>query len=86
MLSSAFRQSSTAAVTTVKGQGSVLSNAASALASTSCKIRRVHQCANSGRSAGAAGASVTSPPGPALGSIDQSLALVTECSNGTNTS
>ncbi len=76
---------STAAVASVKGQGSVLSNALSALANTSVQV-------------GGAFINVpipavppvppvppvTSPPGPALGSIDQSLALVLGVANGKN--
>jgi hypothetical protein len=68
----------TASVATVKGQGSVLSNTLSALANTAIK------------QAGAyinvpATQPTTSPPGPALGSIDQSLALVMSASGGINT-
>ena len=69
---------STASVTTVKGQGSVLSNQLSALASTAVKQHGAFVNVPAVQPA-------TGPPGQALGSIDQSLALVTSASGGTNT-
>jgi hypothetical protein len=69
---------STASVGTVKGQGSVLSNQLSALASTS--VKQFGQFVNI-----PAVQPATGPPAQALGSIDQTLALVTSASGGTNT-
>jgi hypothetical protein len=68
----------TAAVATVKGQGSVLFNQLSALASTS--VKQFGQFVNI-----PAVQPATGPPAQALGSIDQTLALVTSASGGTNT-
>ena len=68
----------TASVATVKGQGSVLSNQFTALASTAVKENGAYVNVTPAQPA-------TSPPGPALGSIDQSLALVLKASGGTNT-
>ncbi len=62
----------------MKGQGSVLSNELTELASVA--IKPAGQFVNV-----PAAQPATSPPGPALGSIDQSLALVTGASGGTNT-
>ncbi len=67
----------TASVHTVKGQGSVFSNQLSSLASTAIQ--------QGGFTNVPAVQPATSPPGPALGSIDQTLALVTSASGGTNT-
>jgi hypothetical protein len=69
---------STASVSTVKGQGSVLSNGLSSLASTAAKERGAFVNVPAVQPA-------TGPPGQALGSIDQTLALVTSASGGTNT-
>jgi hypothetical protein len=69
---------STASVATVPGQGSVFSNELSALANTSVKEFGAFINVPPDQPA-------TSPPGPALGSIDQSLALVLSASGGTNT-
>jgi hypothetical protein len=69
---------STASVATVPGQGSVLSNEFSPLANTA--IKQFNAFVNV-----PADQPATSPPGPALGSIDQSLALVVSASGGTNT-
>ncbi len=69
---------STASVATVMGQGSVLSNVLSPLANTA--IKQFNAFVNV-----PADQPATSPPGPALGSIDQSLALVVGALGGTNT-
>ena len=69
---------STASVATVKGQGSVLSNSLNTLANTAVKQFNAFINVPPNQPA-------TSPPGPALGSIDQSLALVLSASGGTNT-
>ena len=68
----------TASVTTVKGQGSVFSNQLFALASTAVKEQGAFVNIPAVQPA-------TGPPGQALGSIDQTLALVTSASGGTNT-
>jgi hypothetical protein len=69
---------STAVVTTVKGQGSVFSNLLTGSANT--PVKELNAFINV-----PAAQPATSPPGPALGSIDQSLALVISASGGTNT-
>jgi hypothetical protein len=69
---------STASVGTVKGQGSVLNNQLSALASTS--VKQFGQFVNI-----PAVQPATGPPAQALGSIDQTLALVTSAGGGANT-
>jgi hypothetical protein len=69
---------STASVATMKGQGSVLSNHLSALANT--PVKQLGAFVNV-----PAVQPATGPPGQALGSIDQTLALVTGASGGTNT-
>ena len=69
----------TALVSTVKGQGSVLSNSLFAEANTPVKVDNAFVNVPAAQPA-------TSPPGPALGSsIDQSLALALERLGGTNT-
>jgi hypothetical protein len=69
---------STTAVNTVKGQGSVLTNQFTGLADEPVKELGAYVNVAPNQPA-------TSPPGPALGSIDQSQALVLSASNGTNT-
>jgi hypothetical protein len=69
---------STAVVSTVKGQGSVFSNLLTGSANTAVKEGNAFVNVPAAQPA-------TSPPGPALGSIDQSLALVLGASGGTNT-
>jgi hypothetical protein len=73
----AVEEVGTASVKTVKGQGSVFSNQLSVLGNTAIKEQ-------GGFVNVPATQPTTSPPGPALGSIDQSLALVLSASGGTN--
>ena len=68
----------TASVGTVKGQGSVLFNNLSSLASTAVKQQGAFVNIPAVQPA-------TGPPAQALGSIDQTLALVTSAGGGTNT-
>jgi hypothetical protein len=68
---------STASVHTVKGKGSVFFNQLTTLASTAIEQPEFINIP--------AVQPATGPPGQALGSLDQTLALVTSASDGTNT-
>ncbi len=88
MLQLGIQAVSTAAVPSIKGQGSVFTNALGAEASTSIQVAGAYiNVPLSPPPPPPAGPNppVTSPPGPALGSIDQSLALVLSFNPATST-
>ena len=70
---------STASVATKKGQGTVLSTELASLSQNAL------QQSGSFINVAVSPQPITTLPGPALGSIDQSLALVASASGGTNT-